>query len=77
MTVATLRADAWPQATTGGYAKKGLMLYFLYGKGSERAINLRRDTARADHVTDAKAGRRCGFHSRAIPNRSRRLNCQC
>ena len=29
MTIATLRADGWPQATTVGYANEGLNLYFL------------------------------------------------
>jgi len=30
MTVATVRADGWPQATTVGYVNEGLTLYFLY-----------------------------------------------
>ena len=29
MTIATLRPDGWPQATTVGYANEGLNLYFL------------------------------------------------
>jgi hypothetical protein len=29
MTIATLRADGWPQATTVGYVTEGLTLYFL------------------------------------------------
>jgi nitroimidazol reductase NimA-like FMN-containing flavoprotein (pyridoxamine 5'-phosphate oxidase superfamily) len=29
MTIATLRPDGWPQATTVGYANEGLTLYFL------------------------------------------------
>jgi nitroimidazol reductase NimA-like FMN-containing flavoprotein (pyridoxamine 5'-phosphate oxidase superfamily) len=29
MTVATVRPDGWPQATTVGYASEGLILYFL------------------------------------------------
>jgi len=31
MTIATLRPDGWPQATTVGYANEGLTLYFLCG----------------------------------------------
>src|SRR5687767_15935738 len=31
MTIATLRPDGWPQATTVGYANDGLTLYFLCG----------------------------------------------
>jgi nitroimidazol reductase NimA-like FMN-containing flavoprotein (pyridoxamine 5'-phosphate oxidase superfamily) len=30
MTVATLRPDGWPQATTVGYVNEGLTLYFLF-----------------------------------------------
>ena len=35
MTIATLRPDGWPQATTVGYVNEGLTLYFLYGLDSE------------------------------------------
>lgn len=44
MTVATLRADGWPQATTVGYANDGLTLYFLCGIDSQKATNLARDS---------------------------------
>lgn len=43
MTVATLRADGWPQATTVGYANDGLTIYFLCGPQSQKAANLARD----------------------------------
>lgn len=43
MTVATVRADGWPQATTVGYAHEGLALYFLCGPDSQKAKNLARD----------------------------------
>ena len=43
MTVATLRPDGWPQATTVGYANDGLALYFLCGLDSQKAANLARD----------------------------------
>jgi nitroimidazol reductase NimA-like FMN-containing flavoprotein (pyridoxamine 5'-phosphate oxidase superfamily) len=43
MTVATLRPDGWPQATTVGYANEGLTLYFLCGLDSQKATNLARD----------------------------------
>jgi nitroimidazol reductase NimA-like FMN-containing flavoprotein (pyridoxamine 5'-phosphate oxidase superfamily) len=43
MTVATLRPDGWPQATTVGYANDGLRLYFLCGLDSQKAMNLARD----------------------------------
>ena len=43
MTIATLRPDGWPQATTVGYANEGLTLYFLCGLDSQKANNLARD----------------------------------
>lgn len=43
MTVATSRADGWPQATTVGYVHDGLTIYFLCDTGSQKAINLARD----------------------------------
>ncbi|MDA8093241.1 MAG: pyridoxamine 5'-phosphate oxidase family protein [Betaproteobacteria bacterium] len=43
MTIATLRPDGWPQATTVGYANEDLTLYFLCGPDSQKAANLARD----------------------------------
>lgn len=43
MSIATLRPDGWPQATTVGYAMEGLTLYFLCGRESQKASNLARD----------------------------------
>ena len=43
MSVATLRPDGWPQATTVGYVNEGLTLYFLCGPDSQKAQNLARD----------------------------------
>lgn len=43
ITVATLRPDGWPQATTVGYVNEGLTLYFLCGLDSQKAKNLARD----------------------------------
>lgn len=43
MSIATLRPDGWPQATTVGYANEGLTLYFLCGLDSQKAANLARD----------------------------------
>jgi nitroimidazol reductase NimA-like FMN-containing flavoprotein (pyridoxamine 5'-phosphate oxidase superfamily) len=43
MTIATLRPDGWPQATTVGYVSEGLTLYFLCGLQSQKAANLARD----------------------------------
>lgn len=43
MTLATLREDGWPQATTVGYVSEGLTLWFLCGLESQKARNLARD----------------------------------
>ena len=43
MTIATLRPDGWPQATTVGYVNEGITLYFLCGLDSQKAANLARD----------------------------------
>ena len=43
MTLATLRPDGWPQATTVGYVNEGLTLYFVCGLDSQKAANLARD----------------------------------
>src|SRR5579871_592376 len=43
MTIATLRPDGWPQATTVGYVNEGLTLYFLCGLDSQKAANIAHD----------------------------------
>ncbi|WP_427914993.1 pyridoxamine 5'-phosphate oxidase family protein [Ramlibacter sp. MMS24-I3-19] len=43
MSLATLRQDGWPQATTVGYVNEGLTLWFLCGLDSQKAHNLARD----------------------------------
>jgi nitroimidazol reductase NimA-like FMN-containing flavoprotein (pyridoxamine 5'-phosphate oxidase superfamily) len=43
MTIATLRPDGWPQATTVVYANDGLTIYFVCGPESQKAANLARD----------------------------------
>ena len=42
MTVATVRPDGWPKATTVGYASDGLILYFR-GRQSQKATNTAAD----------------------------------
>lgn len=44
MTIATLRPDGWPQATTVGYVNEGMTLYFLCGLDSQKASNIARDS---------------------------------
>jgi nitroimidazol reductase NimA-like FMN-containing flavoprotein (pyridoxamine 5'-phosphate oxidase superfamily) len=54
MTIATLRPDGWPQATTVGYVNEGLKLWFLCGLQSQKAHNLARDnrvSITVDHDT--------------------------
>lgn len=43
MTIATLRPDGWPQATTVGYANEDLTLYFLCAPDSQKAANIAGD----------------------------------
>jgi hypothetical protein len=43
MTVATVRSDGWPQATTVGFVNDGLVLYFLCARDSQKAVNIARD----------------------------------
>jgi PPOX class probable F420-dependent enzyme len=43
MTIATNRADGWPQATIVGYANDGLIIYCFIGKDSQKYANIARD----------------------------------
>ena len=45
MTIATLRPDGWPQATTVGYANEGLTLYFLCLRNRRQQTNRARQFA--------------------------------
>ena len=42
MSLATVRPDGYPQATTVGYANDGLTLYFACDRNSQKVRNLRR-----------------------------------
>lgn len=44
MTIATLRADGWPQATMVSYANEGLLLYFIISRSSQKYANIERDS---------------------------------
>ena len=55
MTIATLRPDGWPQATTVGYGNEDLTIYFLCGPDSQKAANLARDD-RASLTIDDDTG---------------------
>ena len=43
MTLATLRPEGWPQATTVGFVSDGFSLYFLCSAQSQKSANLQRD----------------------------------
>ena len=43
MTIATNRADGWPQATVVGYANDGLIIYCLIARDSQKYANIMRD----------------------------------
>lgn len=47
MTIATVRPDGFPQATTVSYVSDGLMIYFATGHHSQKAQNL----AKCDKVS--------------------------
>ncbi len=51
MSLATVRADGFPQVTTVGYANDGLDLYFCCGRLSQKVRNLRR-TAKVSLTID-------------------------
>jgi len=76
MTIATLRPDGWPQATTVGYVNQGLTLYFLCGLDSQKAKNLALDdrvSLTIDHDTPdlmAIAGLSMAAHAQAVVDRA-------
>lgn len=76
MTVATLRPDGWPQATTVGYVNDGLTLYFLCSLDSQKAQNLARDdrlSLTIDHDTAdlmAIAGLSMAAHAEAVTDQA-------
>lgn len=43
LTIATVRADGWPQATAVSYASDELTLYFAAGSDAQKIENIRRD----------------------------------
>lgn len=71
MTIATLRPDGWPQATTVGYVNEGLVIYFLCGLESQKAANIAHDdrvSLTIDHDTpDIMRITGLSMAARAIP----------
>lgn len=76
MTIATLRPDGWPQATTVGYVSEGLTLYFLCGRDSQKAVNLALDdrvSLTIDHDTPQVmeiTGLSMAAHAQAVDDRA-------
>ena len=76
MSLATLRPDGWPQATTVGYVNEGLTLYFLCGLDSQKARNLALDnrvSLTIDHDTPdlmAIAGLSMAAHATPVTDRA-------
>ncbi len=72
MTIATVRPDGWPQATTVGYANDGLNIYFLCGLDSQKAADIARDSRVSltiDHDTPQVmeiAGLSMAAHAQAV-----------
>jgi len=75
MTIATLRPDGWPQATTVGYVSEGLDIYFLCGLDSQKEANLAHDdrvSLTIDHDTPelmAITGLSMAGHARPVTDR--------
>ena len=71
MTIATLRPDGWPQATTVGYVNDGLAFWFLCGRDSQKATNLARDDRVSitinDNPSDIMAITGLSMAARAVP----------
>ncbi len=71
LTLATLRPDGWPQATTVGYVSQGLTIFFMTGKDTQKAKNLARDnrvSLTIDHdTTDPTAIAGLSMAARAFP----------
>lgn len=76
MTIATLRPDGWPQATTVGYVNEGMRIFFLCAPDSQKARNLAGDSRvsiTVDHDTSdlfAISGLSMAAHARPVTNRA-------
>jgi nitroimidazol reductase NimA-like FMN-containing flavoprotein (pyridoxamine 5'-phosphate oxidase superfamily) len=76
MTIATLRPDGWPQATTVGYVNEGLDIYFLCGLDSQKAANIAQDdrvSLTIDHDTSdmmAITGLSMAAHASPVEDRA-------
>jgi nitroimidazol reductase NimA-like FMN-containing flavoprotein (pyridoxamine 5'-phosphate oxidase superfamily) len=71
LSLATLRPDGWPQATTVGYVNDGMDIFFMCARASQKAANLAHDdrvSLTIDHdTTDPMAIRGLSMAARAVP----------
>jgi nitroimidazol reductase NimA-like FMN-containing flavoprotein (pyridoxamine 5'-phosphate oxidase superfamily) len=71
LSLATLRPDGWPQTTTVGYVSRGMTLWFMCWKDSQKARNLARDNRVSLTIdrdtTDPMAIRGLSMAARALP----------
>ena len=43
LTLATIRPDGWPQATTVGYVNDGLTIYIMTYPEAQKVLNIKKD----------------------------------
>ena len=55
LTLATLRADGWPQATTVAYVHEGLSLFAATGAQAQKVLNIRHDRRVSLTIDSGKA----------------------
>jgi nitroimidazol reductase NimA-like FMN-containing flavoprotein (pyridoxamine 5'-phosphate oxidase superfamily) len=71
MTIATNRADGWPQATVVGYANDGLTIYCFVSRLSQKYVNIIRDKrvsiAIANDFSDPLQIRGLSLAAKAVP----------
>ena len=72
LTLATLREDGWPQATTVSYASQGLDIYFGCDARSQKARNLARDN-RVSATVDLPYADWGQIHGLSLGGRAHRL----
>jgi nitroimidazol reductase NimA-like FMN-containing flavoprotein (pyridoxamine 5'-phosphate oxidase superfamily) len=73
MTVATVRPDGWPQATTVGFVNDGLVLFFLCSRDSQKAANIARDD-RISLTIDHDAADSKGITGLSMAARARQIS---
>ncbi|WP_439476818.1 pyridoxamine 5'-phosphate oxidase family protein [Brevundimonas sp.] len=56
MTLACIRPDGWPQATTVGYLNDGLNLYFVVARTSQKFANLQADSRASVAIRSESGG---------------------